>query len=57
MSNNIKENMYIGYIVLTVFGFSAVGYYIYQSNFFIDNKKQENGTPQEKENLLKKKRK
>ena len=54
MSNNIKENMYIGYIVLTVFGFSAVGYYIYQNNFFIVNKKQEGGTLEEKENLISK---
>ena len=53
MSNNLKDNMYIGYIIFTVLGFSAVGYYFCQSNFFIDNKKQEDGTLQEKENLLK----
>ena len=57
MSNNIKENMYIGYIIMTVVGFSAVGLYIYKNNFFIQDKKTEHGSEHEKQSLLNKENK
>lgn len=57
MSNNIKDNMYIGYIIMTVIGFSAIGLYIYKNNFSIQDKKIEDGDDDEKESLLNKKNK
>ena len=57
MSNNIKENMYLGYIIMTVVGFSVVGFYIYKNNFFIQDKKIEDGNDHEKQSLLNKENK
>ena len=54
MSNNIKDNMYIGYIIMTVVGFSAIGLYIYKNNFSIQDKKLEDGSQYEKQSLLNK---
>ena len=54
MSNNIKDNMYIGYIIMTIFGFSVIGLYIYKNNFLTKDKKSEEGSQYEKQSLLNK---
>ena len=42
MCNNIKENIYIGYLVLTIVGISTFGYYFSSNNFFLDNNNKKN---------------
>lgn len=52
MSSNIKDNMYIGYIIMTLVGFSVFGLYVYKNNILIQDKKMEAGNDSEKQQLL-----